>query len=71
LGDKNEMGGVCSAYGGEASSGFWWGNLREIDHLGDPSVDGRIILRWTFREWDEGLWTGSSWLRIGKGDGHL
>jgi hypothetical protein len=24
---------------------FWWGNLRERDHLGNPGVDGRIILR--------------------------
>jgi hypothetical protein len=22
---------------------FWWGNLRERDHLGEPDVDGRII----------------------------
>jgi len=22
----------------------WWGILRERDHFGDPSVDGRIIL---------------------------
>jgi hypothetical protein len=22
----------------------------EIDHLGDPGVDGRIILRWIFRK---------------------
>ena len=29
---------------GEVYTGFWWGNLRERDHLGDPSVDGRIIL---------------------------
>ena len=27
------------------------GNLRERDHLGDPGVDGRIILRWIFRKW--------------------
>jgi len=30
--------------------GFWWGNLRERDHLRDPGVDGRIILRWIFRK---------------------
>jgi hypothetical protein len=29
---------------------FWWGNLRERDHLGDPGVDGRIILRRIFRK---------------------
>jgi hypothetical protein len=30
--------------------GFWWGNMREIDHWGDPGVDGMIILRWIFRK---------------------
>jgi len=39
--------------------------------LGNPGVDGRIILRWIFRKWDVGLWTGSSWLRIGTGGGLL
>jgi len=39
--------------------------------LGDPDVDGRIILRWIFTKWDVGVWTGSSWLRIRTGDGHL
>jgi len=36
-----------------------------------PGVDGRIILRWIFRKWDVGLWTGSSWLSIGTGGEHL
>jgi len=39
------------------------------NHLGDPGVDGRIILRWIFRKWDVGLWAGSSWLRIGASEG--
>ena len=47
------------------------GNLKERGHLGDPGVDRRIILRWIFRKWDVGAWTGSSWLRIGTGGGHL
>jgi hypothetical protein len=56
--------------GGEAYTGFWWGNLRERDHLGDPDVDGRIS-RWIFRKWDVGLWTGLIWLWIGTGGGLL
>ena len=31
---------------------FWWGNLRERDHLRDPGVDGRIILRLIVRKWN-------------------
>jgi hypothetical protein len=49
---------------GEAYTGFWLGNLRERDHLGDPGVDGGKILKWIFRKRAVGLWTGSSWLRI-------
>ena len=42
-------------------------DARERDRLGDPGVDGRIILRWIFRKWDFRVWTRSSWLTIGKG----
>jgi hypothetical protein len=55
----------------EVYKGFWWGNLKARDHLGDPGVDERVILRWIFRNWDVGVWSGSSWLRIGTGGGHL
>jgi hypothetical protein len=34
--------------------GFWWGNLRERDHLGVLGVDGRIILKWIFKKCDFG-----------------
>jgi len=47
------------------------GKLKERDHLGDPGVIGGILLRWIFRKWDVGEWTGSSWLRIGTAGGHL
>ena len=59
--------------GGEAYTGFWWGNLRERDHLGDQGilVDGTNILRWIFRKCDVGVWTGSSWLRLETGCGHM
>jgi hypothetical protein len=40
-------------------------------YLGDPGVDGMIILRWIFRKWEVRVWTESSWFRIGTGGGHL
>jgi hypothetical protein len=51
--EKNEMGRAYSMYGGEERCVHE--NLRVRDHWGDPGVDGRIILRWIFRKWDEGV----------------
>jgi len=71
--ERNEIDGACSTYGrrGEAYTGVWWGNLRERDHLEEPGVEGRLILRWIFRKRDVEPWTGSRWLRIRNGCGHL
>ena len=46
------MGRACSTYVGELCTGFWWGNLSERDHLEDPGIGGRIILKWIFKKWD-------------------
>ena len=47
----------------EAHTGFWWRNLRERDHLGDPGVDGRVILNGSSRS---GMW-GYGLDRVGSG----
>jgi hypothetical protein len=44
---------------GEVSTGFWWGDLRERDHLEDPRVDN---IKMDLQEvgWEHGLdWYGS------------
>jgi hypothetical protein len=55
----------------EVHTGSWWGDLRGGDHLGDPGIDARIILKWIFKKWDGEAWTGLRWLRIGTGGGLL
>jgi len=51
-------------------TGFWWKHLKEVDHLKDPSVDGRIILKWIFKK-REGVWTEYIWLAKESGGGLL
>jgi len=47
------MGGASSTYGERRGVyRFSWENLRVRDHLRNPGIDGRIILRWIYRKWD-------------------
>jgi hypothetical protein len=42
-------------------------NQRERDHKKDQDVGGWIILGGILERWDEVMWTGLVWLRIGTG----
>ena len=48
----------CVWWRGEGCTGFWWGNLRERDHLEDPG-----ILRWILRKWDG---RGMDWIDLAQ-----
>jgi len=57
--EKNEMGEEYSAYWARRCyTGFWWENARKRDHLEEPAIDGRIILKCIFNKSGVGAWCG-------------
>jgi hypothetical protein len=49
------MSGACSTYGEERGVySVLVGKPEGKNHLGDPGIDGTIILRWIFKMWDVG-----------------
>jgi len=48
---------------GYVNTEFWWWGLRERDHLKDPGIYGRIILRWILRKLDGGM----GWIDLAQG----
>jgi hypothetical protein len=66
------MGGACGTYvRQELHTRFWWGGVREREHLETLGVDGRIILKLLFKKRDGEAWTGFIWLGIGTVGGRL
>jgi hypothetical protein len=43
-------------------TGFCWGDPKEGEHLGYPGADGRIILKWIFKEWNGGV----EWIELAE-----
>jgi hypothetical protein len=40
------------------------------NHLENPGINGKKLLRWIYRKWDIGTWTGLIWLSTMTGGGH-
>jgi hypothetical protein len=56
---------------GEVCTGFWWKNLKERDHWGDPKPRWEDNIKADLQKVGYGVWTGLSWLRIETGGGQL
>ena len=49
---RKEMGRTCCTNEARRNAySYLVGNRREGDHLKDPGVGGRIILKWIFEKW--------------------
>ena len=69
---RDEMGGACSTYGERRCVyRVLFGRYEGKKPLVRLGVDGRVVLKSVFKKWDVRVWTGSSWLRIGRGGWHL
>jgi len=51
---------------GEGCTGFWWGNLREGDHWGDPDADGGDNIKMDLQEVGGGC---GDWMELAQDRG--
>ena len=52
-------------------TGFWWENFRERDQLEILGVDGRIIIKLSFKKSFGSAWAGFVCLKTRRNDGFL
>jgi hypothetical protein len=55
----------------EKCTRFSWGSLKERNQSEDQELDGRIESEWILGRLAWGMWSRSSRLRLGTGDGIL
>ena len=71
FGRMSWTGQIARRGGVEVYTWICWETLRKSDHLENTSLDGRILMRWIFRDCDVRVWTDSVWLKLGTGGGHF
>jgi hypothetical protein len=65
------MGDACSACGRERRVQFFVRKYERKRLMGRLRRRWKNNIKWIFRKWEVGIWTGLSWLRIDTGGGHL
>jgi hypothetical protein len=49
--------------GGRMHASFWWGSLKEIDHLENAGVSRKLILQWSLKKQGSRSWIELIWRR--------
>jgi len=66
------MGGACSTFGNRKGVyRVWVGKPEGKRPLGRSRSRWEDNIKMDLQKWDVGAWTGSIWLGIGTGGGHL